>query len=92
MDMDQSAVWLAGSILTMLGLVVVVTGIVIINNIIHKYWKPVKIFTDDSFSPFGVGASQTRFMTQEEYAKITPTMGEYPKDSDTKNVDLSKNR
>jgi len=39
MDMDQAAVWLAGSILVMLGLVVIVAGAVVINNIIHKYWK-----------------------------------------------------
>jgi cytochrome b561 len=39
MDMDQAAVFLAGSVLTMLGLIVIVAGIVIINNIIHKYWK-----------------------------------------------------
>jgi len=42
MDMDQSAVFLAGSILTMLGFIVVVIGIVIINNIFHRYWKPIK--------------------------------------------------
>ena len=39
MDMDQAAVFLAGSILTMIGLIVIVAGAVIINNIIHKYWK-----------------------------------------------------
>ena len=39
MDMDQAAVFLAGSILTMLGVIVVVGGVVIINNIVHKYWK-----------------------------------------------------
>jgi len=39
MDMDQSAVFLAGSILTMMGFIVVVAGVVVINNIIHKYWK-----------------------------------------------------
>ena len=39
MDMDQAAVWLAGSILTMLGLIVIVSGAVVINNIIYKYWK-----------------------------------------------------
>ena len=39
MDMDQAAVFLAGSILTMLGLIVVVAGFVVINNIIHRYWK-----------------------------------------------------
>ena len=49
MDMDQAAVWLAGSILVMLGFVVVVGGFIIINNILHKYWKPVRIFTGDSW-------------------------------------------
>ena len=39
MTMDQAAVFLAGSVLTVLGLVVIVGGIVIVNNIIHKYWK-----------------------------------------------------
>ena len=49
MDMDQAAVFLAGSVLTMLGLVVVVAGIVVINNIIHKYWKSLGWFK--SLSP-----------------------------------------
>jgi len=42
MDMDQAAVFLAGSILTMLGFIVVVIGILIINNLFSKYWKPVQ--------------------------------------------------
>jgi hypothetical protein len=49
MDMNQAAVWLAGSILTVLGFVVVVIGILVINNLLHKYWKPVRIFTHDSW-------------------------------------------
>ena len=49
MDMDQAAVFLAGSILTMLGFVVVVGGIVIINNILSNFWKPVTIFSKDSW-------------------------------------------
>ena len=44
MDMDQAAVFLAGSILTMIGFVVIIAGVVIINNIIHKYWKPMGWF------------------------------------------------
>lgn len=39
MDMDQAAVFLAGTILTALGFIVIVATAVIINNIIHKYWK-----------------------------------------------------
>lgn len=50
MDMDQAAVFLAGSILTMMGFIVVVIGLVVANNIINKYWKPVRIFTSDSWN------------------------------------------
>jgi hypothetical protein len=52
MDMDQAAVWLAGSILFALGCVVIVCGIIVVNNVLHKYWKPVKIFTPDSWKGF----------------------------------------
>jgi hypothetical protein len=52
MDMDQAAVFLAGSILTALGFIVVVVGAIVINNILHKYWKPVAIFTPDSWKGF----------------------------------------
>jgi uncharacterized membrane protein len=36
MDMDMSATFLAGSILVMMGFVVIIMGIVLINNIFHK--------------------------------------------------------
>ena len=39
MDIDQAAVFLAGSILTALGFVVIVIAAVVVNNIISKYWK-----------------------------------------------------
>jgi hypothetical protein len=39
MDMDQAAVFLGGSILTAIGFIVIVATVVVINNIIHKYWK-----------------------------------------------------
>lgn len=67
MDMDQSAVFLAGAVLTMMGLVVIVAGLIVINNLLHKYWKPVQILTRDSWSLFGHHDSNTyRFMTHEE--------------------------
>jgi hypothetical protein len=69
--MDKSVVFLAGSVLTMLGFIVVVIGIVVINNILHKYWKPVKIFTADSWHPFG-GTMTPRYATEEELARISP--------------------
>lgn len=49
MDMDQAAVFLAGTILTALGFIVVVIAAVIVNNILHKYWKPVQFFLVDAF-------------------------------------------
>jgi hypothetical protein len=68
MDMDQAAVFLAGSILTALGFIVVVAAVVAVNNIIAKYWKPVRIFTADSWhiNP------PARYATEEELAKIEP--------------------
>lgn len=42
MDVDQAATFLAGSILTALGFIVLIIGMVVVNNIIAKYWKPVK--------------------------------------------------
>ena len=39
--MDQAAVWLGSSILVMLGIVVIAIGVLVINNLMAKYWKPV---------------------------------------------------
>ena len=58
--MTQAAVFLSGSILTMLGFVVVVIGIIAINNLLHKYWKPVKLFTFTEYPP--------------QYMQTTPTL------------------
>lgn len=73
MDMDQAAVFLAGSILTALGFIVVVATIVAINNILFKYWKPVRIFTSDSWS--AVNPPQ-RFATADDMEKIAPHLDE----------------
>jgi len=73
MDMDQAAVWLAGSILFMLGFVVVVGGIIAVNNMLHKYWKPVRIFSADSWSFY----PPTRY--HEEDTKVAPVMEEVTK-------------
>jgi hypothetical protein len=70
MDMDQAAVFLAGSILTMIGFVVIVAGCVAINNILHKYWKPIKIFSADSWHV----NPPHRFATPDEVEKIPPVL------------------
>jgi hypothetical protein len=67
MDMDQAAVFLAGSVLTMMGFVVIVIGVVAINNVIHRYWKPIRIFTADSFNINSSGS--VRFAEPHELEK-----------------------
>jgi hypothetical protein len=52
MTVDQASMFMTGSLLIMIGAIIVVGGIVIINNIIHKYWKPVSFFTPDSWKAF----------------------------------------
>jgi hypothetical protein len=69
MDMDNAASVLAGTILAGLAIVIGVIVIVLINNILHKYWKPVRIFTNDSFN-FN---PPQRFVTQDELNKVSPT-------------------
>ena len=71
MDMDQSAVFLAASILIMLGCIVVAIGVIVINNIAAKYWKPVTIFTKESFSIFGNhNHSPISTISDEEYEEV----------------------
>jgi hypothetical protein len=70
MDMDQAAVFLAGSILTALGFIVVVAAIVAVNNIISRYWKPVRIFSADSWNL----NPPVRYATEDELAKIAPKL------------------
>jgi hypothetical protein len=67
MDMDQAAVFLGGSILTMLGFIVVIIGVVAINNIIARFWKPVRIFTPDSWTAI----NPPQFINQEPNNKET---------------------
>jgi len=70
MDMDQSAVFLAGTILTALGFVIITAAVVAVNNIIHRYWKPVRIFTADSFNM----NPPARYATEEELAQLNKTV------------------
>ncbi len=78
--MDQSAVFLAGSVLTVMGFIVIVVGLTVINNILHKYWKPITIFTKESFSLFGSSyhnpSDPMQNLTQEEYDKLVKHLEE----------------
>jgi hypothetical protein len=78
MDMDQAAVFLAGSILTMLGFIVVIAGVIAINNLLHKYWKPVRVFTSDSWAAMN---PPHRFASQDELNRIAPQLEKEEKKS-----------
>lgn len=66
MDMDQAAVFLAGSILTALGFLVILLAIVMANNIIHRWWKPLG-WNFDWLNP-----TSQRFATPEELEQTPP--------------------
>lgn len=44
MTIEVAAIFLASSILTMLAAIVWVIAILVINNLVHKYWKPMGIY------------------------------------------------
>jgi hypothetical protein len=75
MDIDKSVIFLAGAVLVMVGFIVIVAAAVVINNLLYKYWKPVAIFTSNSWQPFE-GKSLPRFATKDELAKINPDIKE----------------
>ena len=70
MTIDTASNFLVGSIMYTIALVVIIAGITFINNILSKYWKPVKIWLPHYFN------EPQRFATQEEVAKIAPTLDE----------------
>ena len=76
--MDQAAVFLAGSILTMLGFIVVIAGVIAINNLLHKFWKPVRVFTSDSWAAMN---PPHRFASQDELNRIAPQLEKEEKKS-----------
>jgi hypothetical protein len=45
--------------------------IVVINNILHRYWQPVRIFTPDSWK--GFQPPQQQFIHERELERVSPT-------------------
>jgi hypothetical protein len=78
MDMDNSAVFLAASILMGLGFIVVGITIIVLNNLFAKYWKPIEwsiipeAIRNYTYTP-------SRFDDQHEIEpKIPPVMDKAP--------------
>ena len=71
--------WLIGSILFALGSLVLVFGLVLINNLLHKFWKPVTVvfMRNDSIYP------KLRF--------TTPDDSKEPEFESQKDIDKIKN-
>jgi hypothetical protein len=69
MDMDQAAVFLAGSVLTALGGLVILGAVLIANNLIAKYWKT----WGWQWMPHWAN-DPPRFVSEAEAEKIAPTM------------------
>jgi hypothetical protein len=44
MEVASASVFLVGSVLISLGMIVLVSAVVLVNNIIARFWKPVKIY------------------------------------------------
>lgn len=77
--MDQAAVFLAGSILTVIGFLVILGGILIANNLVAKYWKS----WGWSWIPHWAQES-SRFMTQEEADRVAPHLEDEKKSDSNK--------
>ena len=81
MNVENAAVFLANSILIGAGFCIVFIVVIFVNNLLHKYWKPVRIFSSDSWhiNP------PPHFVTDEEIQRMKnkePIMGDpiIPKD------------
>ena len=44
MELSSASTFLVGSVLISLGMIVLVSAVVFVNNIIARFWKPVKIY------------------------------------------------
>jgi hypothetical protein len=47
MTIEAASVFLIDSILLSLGILVLICGTILVNNLLAKYWKPVKLWTWD---------------------------------------------
>ncbi len=44
MNMDVAAVFLASSLLIALGFIIWIGAILIVNNLLHRFWKPFNLY------------------------------------------------
>lgn len=62
MTMDQAAVFLAGSILFAISVIIITAALLVVNNLLHKYWK--------SFNLYRIVDPNARFAEPQELESI----------------------
>ena len=93
MDIDSSANFLVGSILSCLGFAIIGVLVVFLNNLFSKYWKPVNFgYWVPRWVVEPYQQPSSRLMTKEEYDRVTPTFDSPEKQDLDKPLDLSKNK
>jgi len=70
-EVVQAANFVTGSVLVSLGLIVIVSTILVINNLFTRFWKPVRIFT---YVVKQVPLEQAPASVQQQYAQQEPAM------------------
>ena len=74
MDTEIASTFLSGAILFGAGFAILGIVIVFLNNIFHKYWKPIRIFSEDSWIMFSGLSNNARFAEPTEIEKIPPAL------------------
>lgn len=87
MNIDSASTFLISSILFSVSCLILAAAATAINNLLHKYWKPVTMFSVDSWTLFGSSAADRyvenhpEVMSKKaELEKIAPTFVDLPKD------------
>ena len=66
MTIEQATVFLSASVLFVLGCLVILLGVIVANNMIARYWKPLGW----RIMPAWYDEPPKQFMTQEEHDRL----------------------
>jgi hypothetical protein len=65
--MDNASTFLIGSILLSVSFIILAVAAIAINNLFHKYWKTVTVFSADSWTLFGNTTADNYVRNHPEY-------------------------
>jgi len=80
MDLDNAAAFMLGTIGYGVGFLVIIVVAVATNNVISKYWKPVRIFTTDSWMVFSSTATDNYVNNHPEVIAARKKEQQLPKE------------